>query len=193
MLEAMTENEGPEPASRAPAPGALGLVQAFVNTNDLEGADELGDRQTVRDWLVERELLPLGAEVSEVDFRLAIQVREAIRALALANHAGGTDEQAVETLNRLTEGSRLAVRFEGGGRARLEPLLPGVDGAMGRMLAIVYASMVEGTWPRLKACRSHSCRWLFYDRSRNRSSTWCAMAVCGNREKARTYRDRKRR
>lgn len=36
------------------------------------------------------------------------------------------------------------------------------------------------------------CGWLFIDRSRNRSRTWCDMAVCGNRAKAsRHYRKRK--
>lgn len=35
---------------------------------------------------------------------------------------------------------------------------------------------------RLKICPN--CGWLFLDRSRNRSRTWCDMAVCGNRSKA---------
>lgn len=35
---------------------------------------------------------------------------------------------------------------------------------------------------RLKICSN--CGWLFLDRSRNKSRTWCDMAVCGNRAKA---------
>lgn len=43
---------------------------------------------------------------------------------------------------------------------------------------------------RLKICPN--CEWLFIDRSKNRSRTWCDMAVCGNRAKARLhYRKRK--
>jgi predicted RNA-binding Zn ribbon-like protein len=38
---------------------------------------------------------------------------------------------------------------------------------------------------RLKVCPN--CEWLFIDRSRNRSRTWCDMAVCGNRAKARLH------
>ncbi|NVD38364.1 CGNR zinc finger domain-containing protein [Ensifer sp. HO-A22] len=38
---------------------------------------------------------------------------------------------------------------------------------------------------RLKICPN--CGWLFLDRSRNRSRTWCDMAVCGNRSKARRH------
>ncbi|NRP71079.1 hypothetical protein ILFOPFJJ_01962 [Ensifer psoraleae] len=44
---------------------------------------------------------------------------------------------------------------------------------------------------RLKICPN--CQWLFLDRSRNRSRTWCDMAVCGNRTKAkRHYRRNKK-
>lgn len=38
---------------------------------------------------------------------------------------------------------------------------------------------------RLKICPN--CEWLFFDRSRNRSRTWCDMAVCGNRTKAKRH------
>lgn len=38
---------------------------------------------------------------------------------------------------------------------------------------------------RMKICGS--CGWLFLDRSKNRSRTWCDMAVCGNRAKARRH------
>ncbi len=43
---------------------------------------------------------------------------------------------------------------------------------------------------RLKICPN--CEWLFLDRSRNRSRTWCDMAVCGNRTKARRHYRRNR-
>ncbi|MBB5274050.1 putative RNA-binding Zn ribbon-like protein [Rhizobium rosettiformans] len=44
---------------------------------------------------------------------------------------------------------------------------------------------------RMKICGN--CGWLFMDRSKNRSRTWCDMAVCGNRVKAnRHYHRRKK-
>ena len=58
------------------------------------------------------------------------------------------------------------------------------------MLAIVAAAQAEGTWERLKSCPATDCRWAFYDKSRNRSAVWCNMAVCGNRAKVRSYRER---
>lgn len=41
---------------------------------------------------------------------------------------------------------------------------------------------------RLKICGN--CGWLFLDRSKNRSRTWCDMAVCGNRIKANRHYQR---
>ncbi|WP_217989620.1 CGNR zinc finger domain-containing protein [Sphingomonas lenta] len=41
---------------------------------------------------------------------------------------------------------------------------------------------------RLKQCPPNDCRWLFLDRTKNRSRRWCDMATCGNREKARRSR-----
>jgi predicted RNA-binding Zn ribbon-like protein len=52
--------------------------------------------------------------------------------------------------------------------------------------------MENDTWARLKACRSDTCRWAFYDHSKNRSGHWCSMEVCGARHKAREYRARHR-
>lgn len=43
---------------------------------------------------------------------------------------------------------------------------------------------------RMKIC-GH-CGWLFLDRSKNRSRTWCDMAVCGNRVKASRHYKRKK-
>ena len=52
-------------------------------------------------------------------------------------------------------------------------------------------AMLTGAWRRLKACPADDCQWAFYDRSRNRSRTWCKMDVCGNRSKVRTFRERR--
>jgi predicted RNA-binding Zn ribbon-like protein len=43
---------------------------------------------------------------------------------------------------------------------------------------------------RLKICGN--CGWLFIDRSKNRSRSWCDMAVCGNRVKANRHYQRKK-
>ena len=67
---------------------------------------------------------------------------------------------------------------------------PGVDGALGRLVALVLAARANGSLERLKACRRDVCHWVFYDRSRNRASHWGSMSVCGNRTKTKAYRRR---
>jgi len=175
-----------------PAPGHLALVQAFLNTVDLEtGVDALDSPGALAAWFTRHGLLDPGVPLTDADLRFAIQVREALRGLAFANHDGERDPADLDVLNRAASGARLRVRFEEEGSA-LEADPPGIDGAIARLLGIVHDAMAEGVWDRFKACRRDTCRWAYYDRSRNRSSSWCTMDVCGNKEKARAYRERKK-
>ena len=181
-----------EPAGRAPAPHPLALVQAFVNTVDLEAGEEtLTSPEALGAWLSQNGLHDGKERVRRKDLRRALEVREALRALLLANHDGGVAASAaIETLNRAAERAEMGVRLDPTGNARIVPAAAGVNAAVGRILAVVFEAMADGTWPRLKACRNDVCRWAFYDYSKNRSGSWCSMAVCGNRIKTRSYRRR---
>lgn len=174
----------------------LDLVAAFVNTRDVEsGADELVSTVVLREWLVERDLLPADHPVTEADLARALALRDAVRGLAERNNPGAEvprDEDPVQTLNRLAADARMVLAFDPEDGAHLTSSDEGVDGALGRILGAVFVSMVDGRWERFKACARHSCRWVYYDRSRNRSRTWCSMEVCGNREKARAFRERRK-
>src|SRR3954451_22417191 len=167
------------------APGELNHIRRFVNTLDLEDkTDKIAEAGALRDWLAERELIEPGAELTGADVRHAQEVREALRKLLLANNGDPLDPAAVETLNAATRRAELHVHFGPEGETGLTPCRVGIDGAIGRLLAIVSHAMADGTWPRLKACALHdTCEWAFYDWSKNRSGTWCDMAVCGNRAK----------
>jgi predicted RNA-binding Zn ribbon-like protein len=173
------------------APGELELVQQFVNTNDVEdGIEKLASPALLSGWLAEHGLEPGRARFGKADVERAIELREALRALLLANNGETLDPEAVGTLNSAAARAGLQVHFGEDGGAAIRPRRDGLDGALGAILAIVYRAMAEGTWPRLKACRSDTCQWAFYDKSKNRSGHWCTMAVCGNRAKARAYRRR---
>jgi predicted RNA-binding Zn ribbon-like protein len=173
------------------APGELELVRNFVNTLDIDDSlDDLGTPDEVREWFVSRELMDPDEPVTEGDLRRALDVREGLRALLLANNGSPFDAGAVERLDRAASRAGLRLRFHPGGCAEFEPDATGVDGALARLLAIVAEARVEGEWPRLKACAEHSCEWAFYDKSKNRSKKWCRMETCGNVAKARAYRER---
>jgi predicted RNA-binding Zn ribbon-like protein len=175
----------------APAPAELALIEAFVNTSDLEDDEEaLSIPAALSDWLAEHGLAEPGEAFDHEDLASAVAVREALRALLLANNEVELDAGAPATLNAAADRARLTLAVDGAGHARVEPRAGGIDRVLGRLLGIVARAQAEGTWERLKACPWHTCHVAFYDHSRNRSRTWCSMAVCGNRAKARTYRHR---
>jgi predicted RNA-binding Zn ribbon-like protein len=181
-----------EANGKAIAPGELELVRQFLNTVDVEeSVEEIGTPEELRAWLAGHGLALEGG-VDDADVERAVAMRESLRALALANNGEPLDSRAIPTLNAIAGEARLLVRFDERGGTDLEPAGDGTEAALGELLAIVFRSMTDGSWSRLKACKADTCQWAFYDRSKNRSGTWCSMAVCGNRAKARTYRRRHR-
>lgn len=143
---------------------AAQVICDFVNTADLErGTDSLASAD-------------------------AREIREALRILLRANNGVRGD---VAAASRLLDGAArragLRVGFTGGGLVIRSEEGSGVA----PVLAAVAEAMADGSWRRLKACRSDTCQWAFFDAARNRSRQWCDMAVCGNRAKARRYRSRR--
>jgi predicted RNA-binding Zn ribbon-like protein len=187
--------------STSAAPGELDVVRRFVNTLELdldelapgEEPDKIASPAALRDWLAAQGLgEPDLGQPTDADVRRAAALREALRALLLANNGEPVDPAAVATINEISDDLNCRLRFDPAGDCDLEPTGRGIEAALGAILAIVYRSMAEGTWERLKACGADTCQWAFYDHSKNRSGTWCSMATCGNRAKARAYRQRQR-
>ncbi len=178
-------------ARRPPAPGRLELLRTFMNTVDLEsGEDELSSPPRLAEWLAARGLLATGTKLADADLAAATAFRETLRDVLEAN--GGHAEMVAAVARIDAIAARIPLRVRLGTPVGLEPqAVSGIDAAIGRLLAIIYESVTQGTWQRLKVCRSDTCRWAFYDSSRNRSGTWCTMAICGNRMKGRTFRSRR--
>jgi predicted RNA-binding Zn ribbon-like protein len=187
MLLRMTKPPRYDVPKAAPAP--LRIVQELVNTTDHEfGRELLPTAAALTAWLAEHRLP--AAHATSDDLRRTHVLREALRALLVANAGERLHDGAVERLNEIAATAEVTLRFSANGSAGLAPQGRGVSAAHGRILAIVHGAMTDGTWPRLKACRQ--CAWAFYDFSKNRSATWCSMQLCGNRLKTRAYRARRR-
>jgi predicted RNA-binding Zn ribbon-like protein len=181
-VERNADRETPEP---------LALIQAVVNTRyGRTRADDWQSPEQVRAWLIHHRLLARETPVLQGDQRRLIEVREALRGLLRGNNGKPADPEQVETLNHIAKHAPLIVHFRQDGSAKLVPDIEGVDGVISLLLGIVFVAMADGTWTRLKVCRNERCQKAFYDSSRNHSGTWCAMAKCGSRVKARTYRQR---
>jgi predicted RNA-binding Zn ribbon-like protein len=180
-----------EPGGRPKAPGRLELLQRFVNTWNHEFPrdwDRLGTPATARAWLERKQLVPHGTRVTATDVARLQRLREDLRTLALANHGDRPAPAALGRIRLRAGPAHLRVDVDDRGRTSLRAAVRGVDGAIAILLGIWHEAQLAGTWPRMKACRQ--CEYAFYDRSKNRSAAWCAMAICGNRTKNRTYRRR---
>ncbi|MFC8128683.1 CGNR zinc finger domain-containing protein [Streptomyces sp. NPDC057302] len=165
---------------RAPAPGGLALVQALVNTLDLEsGADALDTSEGRTPF----GIAP-GAEAAD-----ARVLRESLRVACLA-HAGHGPHAAAPPLGQLLAGAPLLVSVDAAdGSASLAPADPAP--LVSRVAAAIAEAATSGAWGRLKACEAPDCHWAYYDRSPAGRSRWCDMGVCGARAKMRAYRARK--
>ena len=173
------------------APAQLEVVREFVNTLDVEdGVDGLATPAAALTWLAAHGLTGEQPSIDERDHERLLEVREALRALLLANNSGEPPPaDALGVLNEQSAEAAVVLHFDASG-ADLVTHCGGVDHAIAELLATVYAAMADRTWARLKACPAEDCRWAFYDHSRNRSGTWCEIGKCGNRAKARRFRER---
>jgi len=169
----------------------LDLVRDYVNTLDFEtGIDRISSPDELAMWFSEQGLVDDLVEPTDQEHADALAVREAIRDLLLANNGVAVDADAAsKTLEAAGREARLGVRFENG-RPLLAPEGDGAQAALGRVVATVAELAPTDEWKRLKTCRDEHCRVAFHDKSRNRSRAWCSMEVCGNREKARSFRAR---
>jgi predicted RNA-binding Zn ribbon-like protein len=182
-----------EPGGRPKAPGRLELLQRFINSynHDLPLEwDRIGTPKRAQAWLRQKRLVAAGDRISDVDVARLRELREAMRALAIANQGGQSGAAAADVIRRVSAAAQLSVVIDDTGRTALEPAGRGIDGAVATLLGILHEAQLTGHWSRMKGCRQ--CGYAFFDRSKNRSAAWCAMSICGNRTKNRAYSRRRR-
>jgi predicted RNA-binding Zn ribbon-like protein len=151
------------------------LLVDFLNTVDEEeGTDELSDDPATAAWLRDHSL-SLSTDIS-VDSATARAIRTALRDAAAEAGAPTVFDAVPVTLGIGPDG---------------EPALTSPH-PLGRLLITAVRLGLEDRWQRIKLCDMHTCRYAYYDGSRNTSGRWCSMKVCGNRAKTRAFRERHR-
>src|SRR3954451_16453479 len=140
---------GRQPAGRAPAPGRLALVQAFLNSFwdlDAGGAEVWADADAYDAWLAARGFGDRRPD--DHDLMRAIELRDALRALALANHDGAPARKAEAMLDRVADAvaprAGLTPRFGGDGD-RLDVAAGDPDAALALLLGAVFDAGAERT------------------------------------------------
>lgn len=180
-----------QPGERPPAPEPLRLAQALANTVDLEaGDDRLLTPAGLDAFALEHGIE--GLTFDAADLADALELREALRDACQAHTGTALPAASASALDRLLNRAPLVLAVDPRGTASLRPApgLTGADALTARIATGIASAAAEGTWPRLKACAAHSCRWVYYDRSPAGRSRWCTMAICGSRAKMRAYRSR---
>jgi predicted RNA-binding Zn ribbon-like protein len=179
----MTDDRNP-----SAAPGELDLVRRFVNTLDIEsGADAFASPSEAAAWLRLEgwRVRVVGTQLPEL-----VGLREALRDLVGSRGTPG-EIDAMASVDAIAHRHPLTVRLSS--PDTLVPTsTPGADAFIERVLGLVAKARIDGSWDRVKTCANDGCRWLFFDHSRNRSRTWCAMDRCGSQAKMRAYRNRRR-
>lgn len=182
-------------------PPELGLLYDFVNTLDERcyvedglahaGGDELETPRQLEGWMRHRGMLPRGAQLEARDHRAALELRTALR--AFLRNPPDDRVHATDAARDLTAASRkfpLALAASDDGTVGLAPI-PGSN-ALGRVLAEMIRLAQTDRLARLKTCASEECHWIFFDLSKPANRHWCSSARCGNRQKTRAYRVRRR-
>ena len=188
------------PARNPPVPPGFGLLYNFANSLDLRRfvqggvthttADQLATVAQLEEWMRGRGLLEKSVRLSRSDYRKALELREALRQfLSLAP----TDRRGIDAAGQLNAAAAnfpLILRVSEAGGLDLQPERRGALSGLGRILADLQLAAESGNLDRLKMCASDECKWVFFDRSKPATRRWCSSALCGNRQKTRTYRQR---
>lgn len=141
------------------------LLVDFLNTYDVEdGVDAIDDAAGFAAWAEARGVEPGDTEEAR-------RVRDALRSVIDGDAAALPSVELETTCGERSVG------------------LTARTAAQAAVASSVILS-IQGRLERVKLCGADDCRWAFYDKSRNGSRTWCSMGVCGNRQKARTYRSK---
>ena len=145
----------------------------------------------LRRWLALCELAVAGAPVTAADLAAAKGLRRAIWNAAEALVEGG--EPAAGDLAAINEA------------AARPPLAPGIDDSLARAWRAPRAEQAlsdvardaiallsdPASRARLKRCAGSNCELIFYDSSRPGRRRWCSTERCGDRMRARAYRERR--
>ena len=144
-LEGHAARLGRVTGSASPRP-ASSLIADFVNTHRPRGADGRPDRRPRRPARLARgarSCSPRAAASAAPTCERAHELREAIRALILANNGEPLDTGAIEKLNAAAVHAHLRVRFADDGRTELIADESGVPGALARILGLTHTAMAD--------------------------------------------------
>ena len=169
-----------------PAPGELVRVHGFLNTwSDELGIEDFSTPKSTEKWLRAAGLWEGGKKLNDDEHQRILAFRDLVRRFVLK-----------QVSPELLTGGVFQISFGMKFEEDYPVLVPETDSAcervIGQLVAIIYNSIVDGTWARFKCCALPTCGWAYYDTTKSRTKRWCSMRTCGSRSKARRYYERRR-
>lgn len=158
--------------------------------------DRLDRPEWVAGFLARWELKP--NVVSSRDTRGSLRTLRAVlqRSASTLSTNQRLDDQTLDVLNAFLMGEPLLRRVERDRDSYCVHLIPtggGIDAILAEIAASFAELLANGDPDRIKICENPDCKWMFYDRSRNRSRRWCEGPTgCGNLLKVRRHRERRK-
>jgi predicted RNA-binding Zn ribbon-like protein len=188
---------------KSAVPDEIALLYGFVNSLDLRAfaeqgvphvaGDKLATAAELKAWLCDHGLLDKRAKLGASDHRKAMDLREALRSfLQLAPADRAANAAVARQLNAAATHFPMALNVARGGEIALRSSLASPTSGLVRVLAEFHRLAETEQLDRMKMCASDECHWIFYDRSKPGNRRWCSSTICGNREKTRNYRGRRK-
>jgi predicted RNA-binding Zn ribbon-like protein len=181
---------------------AMGFGREFpwldlANTLEWNGFGKLTDHLHNPSWIaLFLKHWNLASQVPRpVPIRELVSLRALLRRMAAKLISGDSlDARDVVTLNsRLNVPVRLKLfQRQNGVRSELVPLHLGWPWMLSRVAASFGEMLALNRPDRLKDCPNEGCRWIFYDQTKGSARRWCNDRTCGNRDRVRRARARKK-
>lgn len=166
---------------------ALDLANTVSFCGTAREVDHLATTEDLRRWAVAVGLVDKGwsTQAIKAGYLLAIvhRLRSAVDAAGAAiAHAADPPADALASIRDMAAESLARATLDG---APVRLSFTGGDRIIGPVAWAALDLLRGSELDRLKQCPSDDCRWLFVDRTKNRSRRWCEMTTCGDRAKRR--------
>ena len=166
----------------------------FAQTGDMGyGArfERLRSASELRRWLSLSPLRLPHVRISKADLEVARGLRSAVWRVASAILDSTAPKIGdVRLINRLGRQPCMIHELAPDGRS-IRWRKPTIQAALATLAQDAIMLFGEpAQWSRLHRCENRGCRVIFYDESRPGRRRWCAPNRCGDRARARLYRQR---
>ena len=172
------------------------LCLDFAQTGDMGfGAryERLTSPAELHRWLSLSSLQLSKVKVTAADLERAKKLRGAIWRAAEAVLDNANPAAAdIRLINRIGGGPSLARELDSEARSMRwrQPSVAAALATIAQDAVLLFGDRAQRA--RLRRCENSGCRVIFYDDSRPGLRRWCASNRCGDRVRARLYRERQR-